>query len=101
LAHVERQWPGSGLSVRHFCAEREVLEPSFYAWRRLLKRHDTEAVQLVPLQDLPELRSGRAAEQASAGLELVLAGGPVMRIGPGFDTATLQGLLPLLEEGRP
>src|SRR5271168_1008310 len=96
-----RQWLKSGLSVRDFCAERGVSEPTFYAWRRLLKQHDAEVVQLVPVKVVPEVRSVPAADQASVGLELVLACGRVLRIGPGFDTATLQRLLPLLEEGRP
>ena len=33
---LERQ-AGSGLSVRNFCADEGVSEPSFYAWRRKLR----------------------------------------------------------------
>jgi transposase-like protein len=96
-----RHWRRSGLSVREFGEERGVAEPSFYAWRRLLEQRDVEAVQLVPVHVVAEQASVPAADQASAGLELVLAGGRVLRIGSGFDAATLQRLLPLLEEGRP
>lgn len=33
---LERQ-PGSGLSVRQFCAGEGISEPSFYAWRKRLR----------------------------------------------------------------
>ena len=32
----------SGLSVRRFCAERDISEASFYAWRKKLARRDQE-----------------------------------------------------------
>ena len=31
---ILRQWRGSGQSVRAFCAEHQLSEPSFYGWRR-------------------------------------------------------------------
>jgi transposase len=94
---IVRQWRRSGLSVRDFCQEHGVAEPSFYAWRRTLAERDASAIAFVPVKVVPE----RASAQASVGLELVLGGGRVLRIGPGFDAATLQRVLPLLEEGRP
>ena len=41
-----RQWRGSGLSVRAFCEEHGLSEPSFYAWRRTLAARDAAAVEL-------------------------------------------------------
>lgn len=35
----------SGLSIRQFCAEKGLSEPSFYAWRRELERRDGEPVE--------------------------------------------------------
>jgi transposase-like protein len=96
-----RRWHRSGLSVRAFCEEHGVSEPSFFAWRRRLKERDAEAIHFVPVQVVPERASAPAGVQASAGLELVLDGVRVLRIGPGFDAATLQRLLRVLEEGRP
>jgi transposase-like protein len=97
-----RQWRRSGQTARAFCAEHDLSEPSFYAWRRTLAERDAEAVHFVPVQVVPERASApAAADQVSVGLELVLDGHRVLRIGPGFDAATLQRLLPLLEEGRP
>jgi hypothetical protein len=112
------QWRRSGLSVRAFCRERGLLEPNFYAWRRTLAARDAEAVAFVPVQVVvaegesaprakrssaptAEGASASTVELASAALELVVDGRRVLRIGPGFDAATLQRVLPLLEEGRP
>jgi len=96
-----RRWRESGLSVRDFCVEHGVSEPSFYGWRRTLAARDAEAVRFVPVQVVPERATVPAADRTCMGLELVLAGGRVLRIGAGFDTATLQRVLPLLEEGGP
>ena len=32
----------SGLTVRGFCAQERVSEPSFYAWRRVIRERDAE-----------------------------------------------------------
>jgi transposase len=94
-----RRWDKSGLSVRAFCLTYRLSEPSFYAWRRMLKQRDGEAVSFVPVRVVPDDPS--LAATAGASLELVLPAGRVLRVGPGFDAATLQRLLAVLEEGRP
>src|SRR5271154_5189269 len=43
-ADVERQ-RRSKLTVRDFCADAGISEPSFYAWRRELARRDSESGQ--------------------------------------------------------
>jgi hypothetical protein len=92
-----RQWRSSGLSVRDFCAEREISEPSFYAWRRTITQRDTDATRFVPVHVVPDDKP--AAD--GPGLELLLGAGRVLRIGSNFDGPTLRRLLALLEEGRP
>lgn len=37
-----RLWRRSGRTVREFCAEHQVSEPSFYAWRRTLAERDRQ-----------------------------------------------------------
>jgi hypothetical protein len=37
-----RQWRRSGLTGRDFCAEHDLSEPSFYAWRREIAARDEE-----------------------------------------------------------
>jgi transposase len=96
-----RQWRGSGLSVREFCDEQGLSEPSLYAWRRTLAERDAAAVHFVPVQVTPESNPPVAADGVPGAVELVLGAGRRLRIGPGFDGPTLARLLALLEEGRP
>ncbi|SRR6266403_178512 len=95
-----RRWRGSGLSVRAFCAEQGLSEPSFYVWRRRLTEREAAAVQFVPLTVTPEVRTATGADGSAGALELVLGSGRRLRIGSGFDGLTLARLLVLLEEGR-
>ena len=44
------QWRTSGLSVRDFCVRHGLATPSFYAWRRTLKRRAAEKAAFVPVQ---------------------------------------------------
>jgi hypothetical protein len=96
-----RQWRRSGLSIRAFCQRHHLSEPNFYAWRRTLADRDARAVAFVPVQVLPEPLAPPPLSSAASGLELVLAAGRVLRIGPSFDAPTLRRLLALLEEGPP
>jgi hypothetical protein len=94
---IVRQWRKSGLSVRAFCAERRLSEPSFYSWRRTIAERDAQAARFVPVQVVPDDEPEEAPGNA---LELLL-GERVLRVGPGFDAPTLRRLLALLAEGRP
>jgi len=96
-----RQWRESGLSIRDFCRLEQLSEPNFYAWRSSLAKRDAEKPAFVPVQVVREPASVPAAEDRPAPLELVLLGGRRLRVGPGFDAATLQRLLPLVEDSRP
>src|SRR4051794_29489111 len=91
-----QQWRRSGLSARAFCQQHGLSEPNFYAWRRTLADRDAEAIAFVPVEVLPE--PSPPANTAGPGLELLLPGGRVLRIGPGFDGPTLRRLLAVLEE---
>lgn len=89
-----RQWRSSGLTVREFCEERGLSEPSFYAWRRVLAERDAASAVFVPVEVASEAPAGGAS------LELVVGVGRVVRIAAGFDAATLRRLLAVLEEKR-
>ena len=110
-----RQWRRSGLSVRAFCGEHGLAEPSFYAWRRIVAERDQEASRV---HAKPERSSVRHAAPASddapvfvplrvidvatqAAFEVMLERGRVVRVLRGFDAATLRQLLAVLEEERP
>ncbi len=99
--HKERQWQrwidqwrASGLSVRDFCARHRLPTPTFYTWRRRLQRRAAEHDPFLPVQVVADT----PADQAGP-LEVVLADGPVVRVPPGFDPATLRQLLAVLREG--
>jgi len=98
-----RQWRSSGLSVRVFCAQRRLSEPSFYAWRRSLGERDAAATAFLPVRVAPEPAPApqTTPEGAEGALELVLGPGRRLQIRPGFDAATLRRLLAVLEESRP
>ena len=80
----------SGTSVKQFCKEQGLTEYSFYAWRKRLQEKGPMRFALVE-------RSARRQERtAEAGLELVLANGERLRIGPGVDIPTLRTVLEAL-----
>ena len=104
---VVRQWRQSGLTVRDFCDEQRLAEPSFYSWRRTIAERDQHAARtrrragngradsrptFVPVRVVP------ATSASSAPLEIVLNQVRVVRVPPGFDAATLRQLLAVLEE---
>src|SRR5919108_1530457 len=94
-----RQWRQSGQSVRAFCADHDLAEPSFYAWRRTLAERDTRPQPaFVPLQVTPPRPTPASATltTTAAALEVVL-GRCVLRVAPGFDAVTLRQLLAVLE----
>ncbi len=99
-----RQWRISGVSVRAFCAQHGLAEPSFYAWRRALAQRDavSHTPAFLPVQVTADLKNATApATDTTASLEVVLHSGRRLRVGVGFDGPTLQRLLALLEEGQP
>ena len=90
------QWRASSLSVRDFCARRDLAPARFYHWRRVLERRAAEEpAAFVPVQVVADTVSTRTSV-----LEVVLTDGRTVRVTPGFDVATLRQLLAVLE-GRP
>ena len=80
----------SGMSVKQFCNEQGLTQCSFYAWRKRLQERGPVRFALVE-------RSARRQEHtAEPILELVLATGERLRIGPGVDIPTLRTVLNLL-----
>ena len=108
------QWRASGQSVRVFCTEHQLSEPSFYSWRRTIVCRDGDATPgpaagpdhhaptdrpaFVPVHIVAAPPTNGSAAGGSAGLELVLGSDRVVRVPSGFDAATLRRLLVVLEE---
>lgn len=99
---IMRQWRSSGLTIRDFCDQHQLNEPSFYYWRRTLAQRDAETARFVPVHVVPDenLPPTDSTNESGQGLELLLGSGHLLRIGPGFDGPTLQRLLALLQEGQ-
>lgn len=97
------RWQGSGLTVRAYCAEHGLSEPSFYAWRGELARRDQRraerAVKTAHVQPV-HFVSVRVTEPPAA-IEIVLSKGPIVRVRPGFDLLTLRQVLAAVAEDRP
>jgi transposase len=110
------RWRRSHLTVRDFCAEQSLSEPSFSAWRQTLARRDAVAPSALPApvppaSDPPPLAGmpaflpvhvvadspQPAAVPTDVPLDLVLPSGLIIRVRPDFDAATLQRLLAILE----
>ena len=71
---------------------------AFYWWRRKLERRDQpKQPAFLPVHVVAE----EASEPATRGIEVVLANGRCLRVGPGFDPHTLVTLVDLLEAGGP
>ena len=72
--------------VRPFCRERGITEPSFYYWRKRLRKRET--VQFALLETKP-----RDTGSVTSRFELVLTSGERLRIGNEVDAATLRVVL--------
>jgi hypothetical protein len=96
-----RRWRKSGLTAGAFCLENGLSQPSLYAWQRILAQRDAEAIPFAQVHVLGDEASNPLPPALGAAFELVLANRRVLRIGTGFDAATLRRLLPLLEEDGP
>ena len=116
------RWQRSGQTVRAFCREHGLTEPSFYSWRRIITLRDQEQPAdlsqtadtftqpaardneptFVPVRVMPPVPvtapSHPVAHSPSLGLEFTVGSGRVVRVPPGFDAATLRRLLVILEE---
>ena len=102
----QRFWEGvlnrqvrSGLSIRQFCAEEGVSQPSFYAWRRRRRASDDNAKAGKSVRRSRESSSGddfiplKVVDGAGA-VEIVDPGGCLVRVS---GEVNAQALLPVLE----
>lgn len=96
--HLAR-WQGSGVSVRAYCSQHHLAEPSFYAWRRTLAQRvpqpaalPTTPVTLVPLAVPSSTPPGPHL------LEVVLGNGRCLRLSPAVPLGLVRDLLVILEE---
>ena len=103
-----REQLASGLTVRGYCLREQLSEPSFYAWRKNLAKRDrgadgeagTTAKSSVGAA-LPVFTEVIVSPPiASGAIEIVLSKSRRVLVSPGFDAATLQAVVELLERPR-
>src|SRR5690349_7997872 len=86
------RWERSDLTVRDFCSDHRVSEPSFYAWRRELAARDRQkgppVPTFVPVRVVPP-----------AVVEVVVPTGVVVRVPAGADPAAVARLVAALGAG--
>jgi transposase-like protein len=88
----------STLSVRQFCKQEGLTEPTFYAWRKKLAENNESAKgqkKDLPSQSFIEVAMPR--EDASF-LELILASGNSLRIPHGIESKTLTDVISALSK---
>ena len=114
----EKLWRGtirrhqeSGLSVRDFCEREGLKDGNFLRWRRELDRRDREKTPEHPKSATKEpteprvspvflpvqvVDADRLPSRPAPPIEIVLDGGPTVRVPTGFDPRTLGDILAVL-----
>jgi transposase len=96
---VLETFKSSGLSVRQFCKQEGLTEPSFYSWRKRLAANESEQrIKIIP--EPSSFIEVSIPKDNSALLELVLSSGNTLRIGSGTDSKTLTRTLSALREAN-
>ena len=110
-----REQERSGLAVRAFCQSEGLKVCNFLWWRRELIRRDREKAGSLPDSSTKGPAEPSAAHvflpvrvvdaefappRTAPPIEIVLNGGPTVRVPTGFDPRTLGDILAVLE-GRP
>ena len=104
-----------GLSVRAFCEREGLKDGNFLRWRRELDRRDREQTPEPPKSATqgptePHLSpvflpvkvvdADRIPSRPAPAIEIVLDGGPTVRVPAGFEPRTLGDILAVLEGRR-
>lgn len=118
--HVS-SWQRSGLSIREYCLQQRLSEPSFYFWRReLARRVEASRPDSSESQTAEVYRPAKPVQRAKPGsitwmpvtvtstlpvVEVQLPTGTVLRVPTGHEGMTLErilaALLPATQEARP
>jgi hypothetical protein len=114
-------WRRSGQSIRAYCQAAGLSEPSFYAWRRVLAERqrcgvarrqqsaDRDGADRAAASQVGHRTANAVAASAfvpvrvvddgtAVTLEVVLRGGRVVRVPPGFAAQTLRAVVAALED---
>ena len=100
-----RGWQQSGCSVRAWCSQQQVSEPSFYAWRRELARRgaaraDRRKPSRLFLPVTIAAEPTQPADRSPAPLRIDLPGAVSLHVQRGCEPALLAAALNTLHAGR-
>ena len=85
-------WQASGLSVRQFCKQEGLQEPTFYSWRK--KRTGDDSEQEDQHKPKPSAFIEVSMPQSNPTvIELLLTSGNTLRMPTGADSTTLSMVL--------
>jgi len=97
-----------GLSVRAFCQQKAISEPSFYAWRKKLQTRDAGCVadasssgRLIPVDVITSSMCENATSSSGdvkALLEICTPGGFTLRFGHDATSETIARLLDVIAQ---
>ena len=104
-------WRRSGGSVRQWCSQRQISEPSFYSWRQTLAERDASADRKQPVRRRSGLKRAPTAmipveivpsggAQQLAPLEITLGGGIHLLVRAHCESALLREALTALRPER-
>ena len=109
LIDAQQLLPDFGYLLLALIAGSPIGTPQDGAWITRLRtpqpfgffKNVGDGVSFAAVDVLAERSAMQMAQASTAALELVLANGRTVRVGAGFDAATLQRLLPLVEDLPP
>jgi transposase len=93
-------WQDSGVSVRWFCRQEGLSEPSFYTWRKKITQHNEPKRNTASATNASAFIEVAIPKQTSGGLELIFASGHTLRIGPGTDRQIISKVVDVLQEAK-
>ena len=101
-----RQQRRSGRSIRDYCRDQGLSEPSFYGWRRELVRRGVRRAKRAPRRAAKRpafvsvtLAPG-GASSGSASIECLLPSGVVLRLPVTMDPAMIAAVVTSWEQSR-
>jgi transposase-like protein len=89
----------SGLSVRQFCKQEGLSEPSFYSWRKRLSVPQKSGPAKEPTPSDSFIQVSVPAAKPGA-LELILASGHKLHIPSDIDPVFLTGVLSAVKQAK-
>ena len=97
-----------GVSIRAFCRQKAISEPSFYAWRKKLQKRGTERTadggsngRLIPVDVISPTCAAPSRDDGKTPLEICTPGGFTLRFGDATAPEIVARLLDVIALAAP